>query len=113
MVANLKMIERRKTGEMNAVGIDVSKGKKHGSRYAAPSARWSRKPFEVSHTDAELSELACFLGELPGETRIVMEYTGNYWQPIAKVLYSAVNLQIRQQLHSEGQDGQTGFHDST
>ena len=27
--------------------------------------------------------------KLPGETRIVMEYTGNYWQPIAKVLHDA------------------------
>ena len=112
MVANLKMIERRKTGEMNAVGIDVSKGKSTVV-VMRPFGEVVAEPFEVSHTDAELSELACFLGELPGETRIVMEYTGNYWQPIAKVLYSAVNLQIRQQLHSEGQDGQTGFHDST
>ncbi len=112
MVANLKMIERRKTGEMNAVGIDVSKGKSTVV-VMRPFGEVVAEPFEVSHTDAELSELACFLGKLPGETRIVMEYTGNYWQPIAKVLYSAVNLQIRQQLHSEGQDGQTGFHDST
>lgn len=47
------------------------------------------EPFEVSHTDAELRKLACFLEKLPGETRIVMEYTGNYWQPIAKVLHDA------------------------
>ena len=96
MVANLKMIERRKTGEMNAVGIDVSKGKSTVV-VMRPFGEVVAEPFEVSHTDAELSELACFLGKLPGETRIVMEYTGNYWQPIAKVLYSAVNLQIRQQ----------------
>ncbi len=47
------------------------------------------EPFEVSHTDAELRKLACFLEKLPGETRIVMEYTGSYWQPIAKVLHDA------------------------
>ena len=45
--------------------------------------------FEVSHTDAELRKLACFLEKLPGETRIVMEHTGSYWQPIAKVLHDA------------------------
>lgn len=88
MVANLKMIERRKTREMNAVGIDVSKGKSTVV-VMRPFGEVVAEPFEVSHTDAELSELACFLGELPGETRIVMEYTGNYWQPIAKVLYDA------------------------
>jgi transposase len=47
------------------------------------------EPFEVSHTDAGLRKLACFLEKLPGETRIVMEYTGSYWQPIAKVLHDA------------------------
>ena len=61
---------------MNAVGIDVSKGK-------------STVPFDVSHTEAELMKLVSFLEKLPGETRIVMEYTGNYWQPIAKVLHDA------------------------
>ena len=88
MVANLKMYERRKTREMNAVGIDVSKGKSTVV-VMRPFGEVVAEPFEVSHTDAELSELACFLGELPGETRIVMEYTGNYWQPIAKVLHDA------------------------
>lgn len=34
-------------------------------------------------------KLACFLEKLPGETRIVMEYTGSYWQPIAKVLHDS------------------------
>ena len=43
----------------------------------------------VLHTDTELRKLACFLEKLPGETKIVMEYTGNYWQPIANVLYDA------------------------
>lgn len=47
------------------------------------------EPFEVSHTDAELKKLVCFLEKLPGETRIVMEYTGICWQPIAKVLHDA------------------------
>lgn len=73
---------------MNAVGIDVSKGKSTVV-VMRPFGEVVAEPFEVSHTDAELSELACFLGKLPGETRIVMEYTGNYWQPIAKVLYNA------------------------
>lgn len=73
---------------MNAVGIDVSKGKSTVA-IMRPFGEMVVEPFEVFHTDAELKELACFLEKLPGETRIVMEYTGNYWQPIAKGLYAA------------------------
>ncbi len=88
MVANLKMIEQRRIGEMNAVGIDVSKGKSMVA-IMRPFGEVVAEPFEVSHTDAELRKLACFLEKLPGETRIVMEYTGSYWQPMAKVLHDA------------------------
>ncbi len=73
---------------MNAVGIDVSKGKSTVV-IMRPFGEVVAEPFEVSHTDAELRKLACFLEKLPGETRIVMEYTGSYWQPIAKVLHDA------------------------
>lgn len=88
MVANLKLLERRKTWEMNAVGIDVSKGKSTVV-VMRPFGEVVAEPFEVSHTDAELRKLVCFLEKLPGETRIVIEYTGSYWQPIAKVLHDA------------------------
>ena len=73
---------------MNAVGIDVSKGKSTVA-IMRPFGEVIAEPFEVSHTDIELRKLACFLEKLPGETRIVMEYTGSYWQPIAKVLHDA------------------------
>ena len=73
---------------MNAVGIDVSKGKSTVA-VMRPFGEVVVEPFEVSHTDAELRKLACFLEKLPGETRIVMEYTGSYWQPVAKVLHDA------------------------
>lgn len=88
MAANLNMTGRRKTKEMNAVGIDVSKGKSTVA-IMQPFGKVVAEPFEVSHTDTELKNLACFLEKLPGETRIVMEYTGNYWQPIAKVLHDS------------------------
>ena len=67
---------------MNAVGIDVSKGK---SMIAVmrPFGEVVHSPFEVRHTDSELSELAKLLKSLDGETRVVMEYTGNYHAPIA------------------------------
>ena len=73
---------------MNAVGMDVSKGKSTVA-IMRPFGEVVAEPFEVSHTDAALRKLACFLEKLPGESRIVMEYTGNYWKPIVKVLHDA------------------------
>ena len=69
---------------MNAIGIDVSKGK---SMVAAmrPFGEVVLSPFEVSHTDRELRELAAKIKSLPGETRVVMEYTGYYHAPVAQV----------------------------
>lgn len=73
---------------MNSVGIDVSKGK---SMIAVmrPFGEIVVTPYEVRHTDSELSELAKLLRSLDGETRIVMESTGNYHTPIAWALYDA------------------------
>ena len=73
---------------MNAVGIDVSKGK---SMIAVlrPFGEVVATPFEVSHTAAELDKLVNFIQKLDGETRIVMEYTGTYYEPIAYALHEA------------------------
>lgn len=73
---------------MNSVGIDVSKGK---SMIAVmrPFGEVVVTPYEVRHTGSELSELAKLLRSLDGETRIVMESTGNYHTPIAVALYDA------------------------
>ena len=73
---------------MNAVGIDVSKGK---SMIAVmrPMGEVVAAPFEVGHTAAELDELARFILKLDGETRVIMEYTGSYYEPIAYALYEA------------------------
>lgn len=73
---------------MNSVGIDVSKGK---SMIAVmrPFGEIVVTPYEVHHTDSELSELIKLLRSLDGETRIVMESTGNYHTPIAWALYDA------------------------
>ena len=67
---------------MNCVGIDVSKGK---SMIAVmrPFGEVVVSPFEVRHTANELSELAGLLKSLDGETRVVMESTGNYHAPVA------------------------------
>lgn len=73
---------------MNAVGIDVSKGK---STIAVmrPFGEVVASPYDVGHTESELKELARFLKSLPGETRVLMEYTGRYYEPIAWYLHKA------------------------
>ena len=73
---------------MNAVGIDVSKGK---STIAVmrPFGEVVASPYDVGHTESELKELARFLKSLPGETRVLMEYTGHYYEPIAQYLHEA------------------------
>ena len=73
---------------MNCVGIDVSKGK---SMIAVmrPFGEVVVSPFEVRHTANELSELAGLLKSLDGETRVVMESTGNYHAPVAWLLHVA------------------------
>lgn len=73
---------------MNAVGIDVSKGKSMVA-IMRPFGEVVRSPFEVSHTGSELSELAKLLKSLTGETRVVMEYTGYYHAPVAYSLCEA------------------------
>ena len=73
---------------MNAVGIDVSKGK---STIAVmrPFGEVAASPYDVNHTESELKELARFLKSLPGETRVLMEYTGRYYEPTARYLHEA------------------------
>ena len=73
---------------MNCVGIDVSKGK---SMIAVmrPFGEVVLSPFEVQYTASELSELTKTLKSLVGETRVVMEATGNYHVPIALALQGA------------------------
>ena len=89
---------------MNSVGIDVSKGR---STVAAmrPFGEVVISPFEVCHTDSELSELARRLKSLDGETRVVMESTGNYHLPVAQALHDAglyVSVVNAKLVHSYG-----------
>ncbi|MGI6118689.1 MAG: IS110 family transposase [Bilifractor sp.] len=73
---------------LNAVGIDVSKGR---STIAVlqPGGVVLRKPFDVLHKSKDLHELVRYLGSLDGETRIVMESTGRYHEPILNTLSEA------------------------
>ena len=73
---------------MNSVGIDISKGRSTVA-VMRPFGEVVISPVEVRHTDSELSELARQLKSLNGETRVVMEATGNYHAPVAKLLHDA------------------------
>ena len=70
---------------MNAVGIDVSKGKSTVA-VLRPFGEIVVSPFDVSHSPKELSKLVTLLKTLNGDTKVVMEYTGNYYLPIALFL---------------------------
>jgi len=71
---------------MNAIGIDVSKGKSTVA-VLRPFGEIVKMPFDVAHTTKELGELADFIFSLEGESRVVMEHTGKYSDPVAKFLY--------------------------
>jgi len=45
-----------------------------------------RKPFDVYHSRSGLEELAKLILSLEGESRVVLEHTGKYSQPVIKVL---------------------------
>jgi len=73
---------------MNAVGIDVSKGKSMVA-IMRPFGEVVATPYEVAHTSDGLLCLAASLMKLRGETKVVMECTGSYYQPIAYALHEA------------------------
>ena len=73
---------------MNAVGIDVSKGTSTVC-IMRPFGEVVVSPFDVAHTVSELGKLAHLLKSLNGETKVVMECTGNYHLPIANALNAA------------------------
>ena len=83
----------------NVAGIDVSKGKSMVS-VLRPFGEVVAKPFSIGHTGSELKELADYLKSLDGETRVVMEHTGRYYEPVARFLHeegvfvSAVNPKL-------------------
>ena len=71
---------------MNSVGIDVSKGK---STVAAlrPMGEVALSPTEYLHTELELEKLAYTILALGEDTRVVMEATGRYHEPVATALH--------------------------
>ena len=73
---------------MNAVGIDVSKGKSMVA-IVRPYGEVVSSPFEVRHLSSEIHSLIQQIKSIDGETRIVMEHTGRYYEPLAHQLSQA------------------------
>ena len=73
---------------MNAVGIDVSKNKSMVA-ILRPYGEVVLSPFEVRHTTSDINSLIDLIKSVDGETRIVMEHTGRYYEPLALHLSQA------------------------
>ena len=73
---------------MNAVGIDVSKGKSTVVALA-PGGKFLSRPFDVLHTKSGIKELVSLVRTLDGDTRIVMEHTGRYYEPLLQWLVAS------------------------
>lgn len=84
---------------MNAVGIDVSKNKSMVA-ILRPFGEIVSLPFEVKHTSTEINSLIKYIRSIDGESRIVMEHTGRYYEPLihelskANLFVSAVNPKL-------------------
>lgn len=73
---------------MNAAGIDVS-SRKSTVAVLRPFGEVVRVPFEVNHSAEGLASLVQQLKGIEGETRVVMEHTGRYYEAVANVLHEA------------------------
>lgn len=84
---------------MNAVGIDVSKGKSMVV-IIRPFGEILSGPYEVHNTSDEINEVIKDIQGLDGDTKVVMEHTGRYYEPMAHwltkagVFVSAVNPKL-------------------
>ena len=90
---------------MNAVGIDVSEGK---SMVAAlrPMGEVALMPQEFLHTEGGLEQMACAIIALGEDTRVVMEATGSYHEPVAAALHECgINVCVLNPLYIKQSGG--------
>jgi transposase len=73
---------------MNAVGIDVSKGKSTVT-IRRPGDVVLMPPRDIPHTKSAINELIKQIQSLDGETKACMEHTGRYYEPVAAWLSDA------------------------
>ena len=73
---------------MNAVGIDVSKGKSTVT-IRRPGDVVLMPPRDIPHTQSAITALIHQIKALDGETKVCMEHTGRYYEPVAAWLSDA------------------------
>lgn len=73
---------------MNAVGIDVSKGKSTVT-IRRPGDEVLMPPRNIPHTQSAINSLIEHIRGLQGETKGCMEHTGRYYEPVATWLSDA------------------------
>ena len=73
---------------MNAVGIDVSKGKSTVT-IRKPGDVVLMSPCDIPHTQSAINDLIKQIKSLEGETKVCMEHTGRYYEPVATWLSDA------------------------
>ena len=73
---------------MNAVGIDVSKGKSMVVILRS-FGEIVKSPFEIKHSSSDISSLVNLIKSVDGESRVVMEHTGRYYEALAHQLSNA------------------------
>ena len=73
---------------MNAVGIDVSKGKSMVA-IIRPLGEIVAAPFEIKHSASDIKSLVNLIHSVEWESRIVMEHTGRYYEVLAHQLSKA------------------------
>ena len=73
---------------MNAVGIDVSKGKSTVT-IRQPGDVVVLAPRDYRHTQSSINDLITTIKCLEGETKVCMEHTGRYYEPVASWLSAA------------------------
>ena len=73
---------------MNAVGIDVSKGKSTVT-IRRPGDIVLMPPCDIPHTQSAINDLIERIRGLDGDTKVCMEHTGRYYEPVATWLSDA------------------------
>ena len=77
-----------------------------------PDGKFVFRPFEVPHLSGDIQTLIDQIKGLDGDTRIVMEYTGRYYEPLAREL-TATGLfvsAVNPKLISNCQDEDNALH---
>ncbi len=73
---------------MNAVGIDVSKGKSTVT-IRKPGDEVLMPPCDIPHIQSAINALIEQIKSLDGESKVCMEHTGRYYEPVANWLSDA------------------------